>query len=174
MHQLVIVINGSGGVGKDTICNIVGKHYKTMNISSIDPIKKIAFENGWNGEKNEKSRKFLADLKQLFIDFNDLPCKYLINKYEEFSESDKEILFVHIREPEEISKFKNSISGNCITLIIRRKNFGKKEWHNRADDDVENYNYDFSYNNIKKLEEVEKDFLAFFTPVLEKFCSSEP
>ena len=106
MHKLVIVINGSGGVGKDSICSIVGKHYSTMNISSVDPIKKIAFENGWDGRKNEKSRKFLADLKQLFVDFNDLPCKYLLDKYQEFLESNNEILFVHIREPEEISKFK--------------------------------------------------------------------
>ena len=26
---LIIIINGAGGVGKDTICDIVGKYYKT-------------------------------------------------------------------------------------------------------------------------------------------------
>lgn len=166
MNQMIIIINGSGGVGKDTICDIVGKHYKTKNISSVDPIKKIAYENGWDGEKNEKSRKFLADLKQLFVDFNDLPCKYLMAQYQEFLESDKEILFVHIREPQEISKFKSSIGGNCITLLIRGRTPVKKEWHNRADDDVENYKYDFTYDNIKGLEEMENDFLAFFKSVL--------
>lgn len=173
MQQLVIIINGSGGVGKDTICDIVGKHYKTMNISSVDPIKKIAYESGWNGEKNEKSRKFLADLKQLFVDFNDLPCKYLMNKYQEFLASDNEILFVHIREPEEIAKFKNDIGGNCITLLIRGRTPVKKEWNNKADDEVENYKYDFSYSNVKGLEEVENDFLTFFKLILEKFSDMQ-
>ncbi len=168
MHKLVIVINGSGGVGKDSICNIVGKHYSTMNISSVDPIKKIAFENGWDGGKNEKSRKFLADLKQLFVDFNDLPCKYLLGKYQEFLESNNEILFVHIREPEEISKFKKSIQEACITLLIRRNSHTKKEWNNSADDNVENFDYDFYYNNIKPLNELEKDFMKLFHIMIEK------
>ena len=169
MQQLVIIINGSGGVGKDTICNIVGRHYKTMNISSVDPIKKIALENGWNGEKNEKSRKFLADLKQLFVEFNDLPRTYLMEQYQKFLKSDKENLFVHIREPEEISKFKNSINGNCVTLLIHGRNHTRKAWNNTADDDVENYQYDFIYDNVKGLEEVENDFLSFFQMV---YCKS--
>ena len=97
MNKIVIIINGSGGVGKDTLCDIVGKHYSTMNVSSVDPIKEIASKNGWNGEKDSKSRKFLADLKKLFVDYNDLPQKYLFEKYNEFLANDNEILFVHIR-----------------------------------------------------------------------------
>ena len=84
MKKLVIVINGSGGAGKDTLCDMAAKHFETVNVSSIDPIKRIARENGWNGEKDLKSRKFLADLKQLFTEYNDLPTKYIIEKYKEF------------------------------------------------------------------------------------------
>ena len=74
----------------------------------MDLIKlKIALDNGWNGEKSKKSRRFLADLKQLFVWFNDLPQQYLLQKYQEFLENDKDILFVHIRESKEIIKFKN-------------------------------------------------------------------
>ena len=167
MEKLVIIINGSGGVGKDTICEIVGKHYNTINISSIDPIKKIAIDNGWNGEKSEKTRKFLADLKQLFVEFNDLPQKYLMEKYQEFLKNDKEILFVHIREAKEIIKFKNKVRGKCVTLLIRGRDNIKREWNNLADDDVENYKYDFCYDNNKRLEEVEDDFLLFFKQILE-------
>ena len=43
---------------------------KVENISSITPIKDLAKLCGWGGEKNEKSRKFLSDLKQLLIDYN--------------------------------------------------------------------------------------------------------
>lgn len=168
MDKLVIVINGSGGVGKDTICDVIAKHYRTMNVSSIDPIKKIASENGWNGEKSEKSRKFLADLKQLFVAFNDLPQKYLMKKYQEFLQGDQEVLFVHIREPEEISKFTRNVGGDCVSLLIRGRDNIQKSWNNSADDDVENYDYDFIYENIKDLQELEEDFLSFFRQNLER------
>lgn len=168
MQKLVVVINGSGGVGKDTVCDVIGKHYDTMNISSIDPIKKIASDNGWNGEKNEKSRKFLADLKQLFINFNDLPQNYLMEKYQEFLGNDKEVLFVHIREPEEIARFKQNVGGRCVTLLVRGRHDIQRAWNNAADDDVEKYAYDFVYDNTKVLEEVEEDFLQFFRKNLDK------
>lgn len=159
MQKLVIVINGSGGVGKDTICEAVGRHYSVMNVSSVDPIKKIAYDNGWDGEKNAKSRKFLADLKRLFVDFNDLPQRYLLEKYQEFLKSDREILFVHIREPREIARFKEGVGGRCVTLLIRGREDQRKEWNNAADDEVENYVYDYYYVNSKPLEEMEQDFL---------------
>ena len=47
--KLAIVINGGGGAGKDTLCDFAAKKFKTVNVSSIDPIKKIAGENGWKG-----------------------------------------------------------------------------------------------------------------------------
>ena len=109
MKKITIIINGKGGAGKDTMCEMAAKHFRTMNVSSIDPIKKIASQNGWNGEKDDKSRKFLADLKKIFTDYNDLPTEYIFGKYKEFLVSDCEILFVHIREPEEIEKFRRKI-----------------------------------------------------------------
>ena len=51
MKKTVIVINGAGGVGKDTLCDAVALHLPTCNISSITPIKEIARTFGWNGEK---------------------------------------------------------------------------------------------------------------------------
>ena len=170
MEKLVVIINGSGGAGKDTICKVVENHYGTMNVSSIDPIKKIATENGWDGQKSEKSRKFLADLKKMFVDYNDLPLQYLTQKYEEFLNSAKQILFVHIREPEEIRKFKNCVGENCVTLLVRRNTAGRKAWNNSSDDDVEKYEYDFYYENCKALEELEQDFMAFFK---EKMLGSD-
>ena len=167
MNKLIIIINGSGGVGKDTLCDIVEKYYSTMNVSSIDPIKEIASKNGWNGEKDPKSRKFLADLKQLFVDYNDLPQKYLFERVNEFLANDKQILFVHIREPEEIHKFKEKIDFPCITLLVRGRETATGSWNNTSDDDVENYNYNFYYENSKSLEHMESDFMEFFVRILK-------
>lgn len=159
--KLVIIINGSGGVGKDTICDIVAKHYKVFNISSVDPIKKIAYDNGWNGEKDDKSRKFLSDLKVTFSEYNDLSNNYLLDKHRKFLNSDYEVMFAHIREPNDIEKFKISISNfNCVSLLIRRDM--NKIYKNVADDGVENYIYDFYYDNTFNLDKVENDFMTFF------------
>jgi adenylate kinase family enzyme len=172
VKKIVIVINGSGGVGKDTLCEIVGKYYNTINVSSVDPIKEIAYKNGWNGDKSAKSRKFLADLKKIFVEFNNLPGRYLQSKYEEFVLNDRQIMFVHIREPKEIEKFKASIDLPCITLLIQGRETTRTVWKNSSDDDVENYNYDFYYKNHKPLDEVEKDFIEFFNNLLKKIDNS--
>lgn len=157
----VIIINGKGGVGKDTICTIVGIYYNVLTISSIDPIKKIAFQNGWDGTKDEKSRRLLSELKRIFIEFNDLPTKYCVEKYHEFMNNDyHDILFVHIREPEEIDKFRKSVPEAKTLLIRRDTEVGM--WHNPSDDCVENYTYDYVYDNDKSLEEMEDDFMKRF------------
>lgn len=159
--KLVIIINGSGGVGKDTICDIVAKHYKVLNVSSVDPIKEIALKNGWGGEKDNISRKFLSDLKVVFSEYNNLSNRYLLDKYKYFLTSDKEIMFVHIREPHDIDVFKSSINNkNCVSLLIRRNL--NKLYGNMADDGVENYNYDFYYDNSTPIDEVESNFMEYF------------
>lgn len=161
MKKIVIIINGTGGAGKDTLCEIAAKHYKTSNISSITPIKKIARENGWNGEKDAKSRKFLADLKQLFAEYNDLPTRYLFDQYRLFLESDDELLFAHIREKAEIDKFKDLVDTPCVTLLVERKSDKEEKWGNASDDEVRDYDYDFVFENDGTIEDAERDFTAF-------------
>lgn len=165
MQKIVIIINGNGGVGKDTLCNFVNKKYKVTNISAITPIKKIARQCGWRGEKDPKSRKFLADLKKIFIEYNDLPFRYLTEEYEKFLHNNTQILFVHIREGEEIDRFKQFVKIPCVTLLIRRDNLSKS-WGNDSDDNVENYTYDYIYNNDKSLIEARNDFVVFLQEIV--------
>lgn len=163
MDKKVIIINGRGGVGKDTLIESLQNEYHVLNISAIDPIKKIAFQNGYDGGKSDKDRKFLSDLKKAFIEYNDLPNKYLIEKYHEFLMSDYfEVLFVHIREPEEIDKFKELVPLAKTLLIYTNDD---KVFNNDSDNNVEDYNYDFKYDNshdLCTLEESKKCFLKFF------------
>jgi len=166
--KLAVVINGKGGVGKDTLCEVIGKYYKCINVSAITPIKQIALQHGWNGEKDLKSRKFLADLKRAFADFNDLPNQYLVKEYNAFLESGNQIMFVHIREKDQIERFRQSIKGNCITLLITKSRQGNSEvvYGNDADDLAEDYDYDYCYDNCLPLEEAKKDFLSFFQKII--------
>lgn len=165
MKKTVIVINGQGRSGKDTVCKIMSKYYKVRNISTIDPIKEIAGYAGWKGEKDNKSRKMLADLKQVFIEYNDLPLNFVLEHIKTFAKSDEQFLFVHCRESEEIAKIVKASTLNTITLLIRRNDrfFERQVFGNRADDEVENYNYDFIYSgNNETTDDLEKDFMEFF------------
>ena len=94
----IIIINGSGGVGKDAFAKRVIEEtvkmakrivpvenedycvdpevfYRINNISTIDCIKTIARMFNWSGSKNERDRKMLSDLKDLITVYNDYPFK---------------------------------------------------------------------------------------------------
>jgi cytidylate kinase len=162
MKKTVLVINGAGGVGKDTLCAMAAEKFRVENISSITPIKEIAKLCGWNGAKDDKSRKFLADLKKISVEYNDFPTAWAAEQYRNFMLSDKEVMFVHIREPEEIKKFVDATGGVAKTLLIRGGDrMAKRTYGNAADDSVENYEYDYYFVNEKSLAEVKIEFCNF-------------
>ncbi len=169
MNKVAIVINGQGAVGKDTLCALASKHFKIKNVSSITPIKEIATLCGWDGQKDDKSRKFLADLKELCVQYNNFPTLWAVSQYEEFLLSDEEIMFIHIREPKEIEKFVSATSGMAKTLLIRGgKRMSRAVYGNTADDCVEEYSYDYYFVNEKSLEEAEVDFCNLLNSILKE------
>ena len=169
MKKIAIVINGRGGVGKDTLCDLAARHFRVKNISSVTPIKEIASMCGWDGRKDPKSRKFLSDLKKLTIEYNDFPTDWAYREYLEFLEGDKEVFFVHIREGVEIQKFIDRTGGRAVALLIRggERMLGGA-LGNASDDEVENFTYDYYYTNEKTLEEAETEFVALLHKMLEE------
>ena len=168
MNKVTIVINGAGGVGKDTLCELAAKRFKTKNISSITPIKEIATLCGWDGTKDNKARKFLSDLKKLCVEFNDYPTLWAKREYDEFLLSDSEIMFVHIREPEEIKKFVDATGGAARTLLVRGgKRMSGEKYGNASDDGVENYSYDFYFMNDSTIEDAERNFIQLLLKIVE-------
>lgn len=137
----VFIINGSGGVGKDTFIEYLHSalNLPVMNFSSVDKVKEIATHMGWEGTKTEKDRELLYNLKQLCTKYNDLPFRTMEEKMKEFNNSDAVILFLHIREPEEIERAKKAFSAK--TLLIKRDTV-EHITSNPADRDVFEYNYD--------------------------------
>ncbi len=166
MKKTLIIINGRGGVGKDTLCDFAAKHFKVRNVSSVTPIKEIAKLGGWKGEKDSKARRMLSELKRVFTEYNELPTNYICEQYRAFLESDEEILFAHIREPKEIDKLKAALPGVCKALLVTRDNH-TKSWGNASDDEVDNYDYDLYYRNNLPLNEAEKDFAEFLRKSLD-------
>ena len=169
MKKAVIVINGAGGVGKDTLCDLAAKHFKVYNVSSITPIKEIAALCGWDGSKDDKSRKFLADLKRISVEYNDYPTLWAKERYKEFTASEDEVMFLHIREPEEIKKFVSATEGAAKTLLVRGgARMTKTNYGNAADDSVEQYEYDYYYVNENALDVAEEEFCVLLERIIEE------
>ncbi len=173
MNKQVFVINGSGGVGKDTFVDLVTielndmvkKFHTVTNFSSVDRVKEIAKEIGWNGKKTEKDRKFLSDLKILTSQYCDMPFQSMKEKVNEFkTDKEKIFMFLHIREPEEIARSVKAF--NAKTILIRR-NSVKHITSNMADENVFNYNYDFVIDNDGTIEEFKEKAKAFIKEICE-------
>lgn len=155
----IIIINGTGGSGKDTFINYIQLFASEpiANLSTVDQIKRVAVILGWNGDKDEKSRKLLSNLKDLWTNYCDGPFNDILTRIEK---TNAKICFVHCREPNEIKRFVEYYGNNCLTLLIKRKNHQTKG--NHADENVENYNYDIIIENDSDITNLQKKAVSFY------------
>ena len=170
---MIVVINGSGGAGKDTFVKYCMESPLVTfieNMSTIEPIKGVAAMLGWDKEKTPEARKFLSDLKDLSSNFNDFPYQFVLKRLhqriqmlEDFGIK-KYIVLIHSREPEEIERFVKDLGAK--TLLIKR-NTGEV-YLNHADLKVENYLYDYTIENNGSLEEFRDKAIDFVYRVLKK------
>lgn len=174
MNKQIFIINGSGGVGKDTFVELVSaelnnmlkKFHTVTNFSSVDKVKEIAREIGWDGKKSEKDRKFLSDLKILTSEYCDMPFESMKSKVTEFmKDEESKFLFLHIREPEEIVRAVKEFGAKTV-LVIR--NSVRHIVSNIADENVFNYNnYDFIIDNSGTKEELNSKVKDFVQEVID-------
>lgn len=153
----VIIVNGSGGVGKDTFCMLCGKYFPISICSSVSEIKKAAMILGWDGTKDDRSRRFLSDLKDLATAYSDAPMRHMRDYVNEHQQSN-ELIFLMIREPEEIARAKKEF--NATTLLLCRPSIGDI-YTNHADRNVSNFNYDYTIFNTGTLEELSRKAQEF-------------
>ena len=163
------IINGRPRSGKDTFVNFCLEELGAFGklISTVDFVKKIATECGWDGTKDLKNRKFLSDLKDLLTNWGDVPYKKTLQEIDMFkfdldcwNVSDKGVVFIMCREPKEIERFEREL--NAKSLLIRRASVEFEQQSNHADSEVLNHKYDYIIENngtIDELKEKAKDFL---------------
>lgn len=155
----IVIINGSGGCGKDTFCLMCNDYAPCKVVSTVDKVKEAYKILGWDGEKREDDRLGLSDLKEFSIIKFDHPYEYIKKQIEEFRNDDTyEILFIHSREPEEIERFVKDF--DCKTLLIKRSSV-KKILSNHSDSDVENYDYDYVVDNSGTFEDLKGSAFTF-------------
>ena len=151
--SFIFIINGSNGVGKDTFIDKLRdelRDYEYLNISSIDVVKNMLRKNEiWDGQKDEKGRQLLAEVKAA------------INKYSDFINTDiimrvgrwrprtmmNSIAFIHVREPEQIEILSQRLESafgefSMVGTILIKRASAEAVANNDADMNVENYKYD--------------------------------
>lgn len=147
--------------GKDTFCNRVKELMPNgycYIYSTIDFVKQVASSMGWSGEKTPRSRKLLSELKNLMIEYDDIPFKKMVHKVKstinDFNfyncpEKYEVIIFIMCREPSEIEKLKKEL--NAKTIFIHSEKAENKsnnmDIKNTADSNIFNYNYDIIIEN---------------------------
>ena len=184
----VVIINGKPQSGKDTFCKYAqgycddDESANTLIISSVDPLKEMLTQLGWDGTKTDKIRDMLMDMKQLWVQNQDGPTMFLFNNILEFHKActgEDNIVFVHIREPEEIKKLVNALTGfesmgiDVISLLVIRESGedtpNQPAETRRSDDEalINSYEYDVTINNDEDLIELQELAAEFVDKLLE-------
>lgn len=154
MKNNVWVVVGNPCGGKDTFVNFVKSYYEdTLNFSSVDYIKWLSHKHlGIDvNKKDRKLRKFLSDFKNILTEYNDFPyqqCKLAIETLEE-----NQVLFLHIREKEEIEKVKRDFPQ---TKVIYVNNGSSEVYGNDSDDKMNEIEPDIIIHNDSTLAELSK------------------
>jgi hypothetical protein len=143
--MIVIILNGYPGSGKDELIKMAHTQYKCIQHSTIDVCKHMALECGWLGEKDDKSRRMLSDLKKWYVDyfdgvyrdFTDTVLTYQRNTYYDF-------FFTVSREGKEIQRIRDwcvDYSIRCNYIFMDRdtkRDFGNDSDNNIDEDSIPN------------------------------------
>lgn len=128
---ILVLINGHAGVGKDTFVGFCKdyaekeKSCKVYNVHRSDASKKALQTLGWNGKKDEDSRKLLKEMVD-FMEKKGLLSQHL-DDYIRFSRETNScdlIIFYHVRDPEVMyslmEKYINNPLIRPISLLVKR------------------------------------------------------
>ena len=172
----IIIVNGYPEVGKTTFENFCLAKKPGEKISSIDYVKEVAKYLGWNGEKTPKDRAFLSNLKRILTEWNEVPLQEVLKKISEIERkweiermSTKELfIFVDVREPEEIEKYKRVMEdlGWKVHTVLITNEEKAGNFSNTSDANVLEYSYEYIVVNEKRkgldaLEKSAEDFIDY-------------
>jgi len=165
----VIVLNGCPRSGKDEFAKIASEIYKTRNISSIDNVKEFALHMGWDGNKSKLGREMLSELKAFYIKYFDGPFNDIKKEIQRSIIDNIDILFVHIREPEEIDKlvkYCEEINISIYTIIIQRPEYIHLCEDSKSDKKVYDHKYDYMIINNGSIEEYREKVKKFIKYII--------
>lgn len=174
----VYIINGSGGSGKDTFCDLVwlamnemDPHCLVHKYYTSAPAKKWASLMGWDEKtKQPMDRRFLCELKDMLDYWSNITHKYLLEKINNscsLTSFNRKILFLHAREDKDIAWIKSYCFQNkfyCKTIKVVREVLNENnKYGNHADDGVKKSGiaYDYIIDNNGTKTDLQKEVYNF-------------
>ena len=160
----IYIVNGKPRAGKDTFAELLSKHCRVFKYSSVDKVKQIAAKCGWDGGKDDKDRKFLADLKRITTEFNDMSYDDVAEKVAYFLKTDFfDVMLIDIREPEEIER---AIEGYGAEAIYINNVNVPMITSNESDANVNNFVYDYVIANDGTLDDFAETVKDFYNRIV--------
>lgn len=187
----VIVINGTPQSGKDTFVEFAEEYCgmcemaNVLNLSSVDLIKGALASFGWDGTKSDTVRDIIAGIKQIWIEADNGPTMFMVNNIINFHiehHDEDNIIFCHVREPEEIDKLKKAISGmeslgiEFMTMLISRKGCDGYSTYSCESDNpvsIKEYPYDWVIHNDSDLEGYKASVNSFIDSLFDGGIDNE-
>lgn len=191
---IVCLLNGTGGSGKDTfvdMCRDAGLH-DLIHESTINPVKaaaQILIENDRRDcvmdaviDKTEEYRLFLHNIKMAWSTFSNGSTHYVYNlvkdtiiKVAANQMKNPVIIFVDVREPDELERLKQTLTKSGIVVIttIVRGLVKPADHENEADANVENYRYEYTVVNIPGDLDNLRSYAEFFVSRITAFFYSD-
>lgn len=168
--SIIIILNGCGASGKDTfeseVKNLLPKRLVQDHISSIDPMRELLktmqkFSPNAPDYPKEQTRKALSELKRIWDETYDGSFRYTVNAIDHIrnaalvsNDTAGAVIFVHIREPENIRKLVDHYRSDNKTVVLTALVYGRTKpetFDNESDRQVTNYDYDLYINNSSDL-----------------------
>lgn len=158
----IIIVNGPPQAGKNTFCDycrllLSAEGWDSRIMSSVDFIKEMAKQIGWDGTKTQVNRAFLSDLKTLLVNWDDVPFKQNQSEIKKIAKANDKregvkgtIFFIMVREPDEIDKYVKRL--NAMTLLVHKET--NETFNNPADMHVYDYDYDYFVDNNGSIDEL--------------------
>ena len=164
-----VIINGYSGCGKDTFVQNVSKQASVINWSIADFARYKVIEIIGETDASAKASDFVDDYRRALIHITNIAkrkgivWKELKDCYE--ANKDKNILFIHCRDPHDFDKIKEVIP-DVVTLWVTREDISPA---NEQDFAAINYTYDI-YIRLAPLnsEEYSEQITDFISRLGEK------
>lgn len=160
MNKYIVIINGLGGVGKSEFISQCKRYCKEADIpawvfelSVVDGVKEAARSIGWNGQKSEKDRQFLSDLKKALAKWNNIPLQYLYQEVEdafikaEINQKENAVIFINSRELPDIKEIEKKYSNEDIKIcriFVEKDDIINNEAKDIVDD-IEEFSHHCNY-----------------------------
>lgn len=148
-----IGITGLAGSGKDTIADIICKHFNYKKLSFASTLKNFCMQAGWDGKKDEPGRKLLQEVGMAFRMYKPNTWVDLISDY---IEPNERYAFPDVRFMNEREYITNKRNGIIIRVVRSKLNTADHMYQHVSESGQKDIPVEYTVFNDSSMEELEK------------------